>query len=64
MLGGEVIADNCDYTHLREVTCGERKVGGRSAKNILGPTGRSGDVVKSDGTDREYAHEFLVDRDR
>jgi hypothetical protein len=63
MLGGEVVTDDRDYANVREITCRQCEVSGRAAENILGTAGRSCDVVKSDGTDGEYAHGILTDRD-
>src|SRR5262249_38421680 len=58
LLWAEVIADDGNDAYLREVTCGERKVGGSAGQNVLHAARGRCDVVECDGTDYEYAHEF------
>jgi hypothetical protein len=56
VLRGKVVSDNRDHADLCEIARCQRKVGSRSAQNIVGATSRSCDVVKRDRTNGEYAH--------
>src|SRR5258708_34012272 len=56
VFSSEVFAHDRDHAHIGEITGGERKVSRRAADNIVGASGGSSDVVKSDGTNGEYAH--------
>ena len=51
-----IIDRNRNYTNIREVARGKRKIRGRPSENVLHAAGRRGYVVESYRTDYKYAH--------